>query len=62
MEHNLSRLPDTDQQVMQALWDAVPWLACTLTPALQPDRKIFPLRKLTFRLEECGFVKKGGGE
>lgn len=59
MTKELSRLPDAELEVMQALWLISPYPAHTAAIAARLDRdwKAPTLLKLLSRLEERGFIK-----
>ena len=59
METELSRLPDAELEVMQALWQAAPYPAHTaaITEHLNRNWKAPTLLKLLSRLEGRGFVR-----
>ncbi len=59
MEKTLSRLPDAELEVMQALWQIRPYPAHTaaIAACLNRDWKAPTLIKLLSRLEDRGFVR-----
>ena len=61
MEQELSRLPDAELEVMQALWavPVCPAHTADITRNLRRDWKAPTLLKLLSRLEERGFVRSG---
>lgn len=59
MKHNISRLPDGELEVMQALWDCTPPASRTdIEAVLLPVHEIAPTTLLTIlsRLAEKGFL------